>query len=87
MMRHHIRTMAKTTYQVFVERDGSFGVVLSQMGAMVRTATGFASKASAQDWISRDAPLENLDKPFRQRDPANSHAHWMRDEHKPGSRQ
>ena len=39
MMRHHFQTMAKTTYQVFVERDGNFGVMLSQMGAMVRTAT------------------------------------------------
>jgi hypothetical protein len=67
--------MAKTTYQVFVERDGSFGVVLSQMGALVRTATGFASKGSAQDWIARDAKLENADNPFRERDPAHPQAH------------
>ena len=40
-----------------VERDGSFGVALSQMGAMVRTATGFASKRSAQDWIAQDTQL------------------------------
>lgn len=62
--------MAKTNYQVFVERDGSFGVVLSQMGAMVRTARGFASKGSAQDWIARDTQLENASNPFRERDPA-----------------
>mgnify|MGYP001052654331 CR=1 FL=1 len=58
--------MAKTTYQVFVERDGSFGVELSQMGAMVRTATGFASKRSAQDWIAQDTQLHNVDNPFRE---------------------
>ena len=64
--------MAQTTYQVFVERDGSFGVALSQMGAMVRTATGFASKRSAQE---RDAKLENADNPIRERDPAHPQAH------------
>ena len=78
MMRHHFQTMAKTTYQVFVERDGNFGVMLSQMGAMVRTATGFASKASAQDWIARDAQLENADNPFRERDPGHPQAHMRR---------
>jgi len=67
--------MAQTTYQVFVERDGSFGVALSQMRAMVRTATGFASKRSVQDWIARDAKLENADNPFRERDPAHPQAH------------
>jgi hypothetical protein len=67
--------MAQTTYQVFVDRDGSFGVALSQMGAMVRTATGFASKHSAQDWIARDTQLENADNPFRERDPAHPQAH------------
>jgi hypothetical protein len=50
-----------------VERDG-FGVALSQMGAMVRTATGFASKRSAQDWIAQDTQLHNADNPFRERD-------------------
>ena len=68
--------MAQTTYQVFVERDGSFGVALSQMGAMVRTATGFASKRSAQDWIAQDTHLQNVDNPF------GEHA-----EHTPRSRQ
>jgi hypothetical protein len=67
--------MAQTTYQVFVERDGSFGVALSQIGVMVRTATGFASKRSAQDWIARDAKVENADNPFRERDPAHPQAH------------
>jgi hypothetical protein len=67
--------MVQTTYQVFVERDGSFGVALSQMGAMVRTATGFASKRSAQDWIARDTQLENADNPFREGDPARPEAH------------
>ena len=60
--------MAQTTYQVFVERDGSFGVALSQMGAMVRTATGFASKRSAHDWIAQNTQLEDFDNPFRERD-------------------
>ena len=67
--------MAPTTYQVFVERDGSFGVALSQMGAMVWTATGFASKRFAQDWIARDAKLENADNPFGERDPTHPQAH------------
>jgi hypothetical protein len=65
MMRHHIHQWPKQHNQVFVERDGSFGVVLSQMGAMVRTATGFASKITAQDWIARDTQLENADNPCR----------------------
>ena len=67
--------MAPTTYQVFVERDGSFGVALSQIGAIVRTATGFDSKRSAQDWIARDAKLENADNPFGERDPTHPQAH------------
>jgi hypothetical protein len=56
------------SYQVFVERDGNFSVVLDQMGALVRTATGFDSKASAQDWIARE---ENADNPLRKREPAH----------------
>jgi hypothetical protein len=73
--QYHTRPIAKTNYQVFVERDGSFGVVLSQMGAMVRTARGFASKDSAQDWIARDTQSENADNPFREGHPGNPPAH------------
>ena len=70
-----MRPMAHTTYQVFVERDGSFGVVLSLMGAIVRTARGFASKGSAEDWIARDTQSESADDPFRKRVPTNPQAH------------
>jgi hypothetical protein len=67
--------MVRTVYQVFVQPDGVYGVVLSQLGATVRTATGFASAADARAWIEQDTRLENADNPFRERDPANPQAH------------
>ncbi|HEY2617353.1 MAG TPA: hypothetical protein VGI78_08455 [Acetobacteraceae bacterium] len=73
--RGHVVTMVQTLYRVFVQQDGNFGVVLSQLGATVRTATGFAAMADAHAWIEQDARLENADNPFRERDPGNPQAH------------
>lgn len=73
--RGHMVPMVQTVYRVFVQQDGNFGVVLSQLGATVRTATGFAAVADAQAWIEQDTRLENADNPFRERDPKNPQAH------------
>jgi hypothetical protein len=67
--------MARTTYNVFVQQDGGYGVALSQLGAMVRTATGFATEADAREWVEQDRRLEGADNPFRERDPTMPHAH------------
>lgn len=67
--------MPRTTYQVFVQSDGNYGVALSQLGAMVRTATGFANVTDARGWIEDDVKLPNADNPFRERDLANPQGH------------
>jgi hypothetical protein len=67
--------MARTTYQIFVQRDGQYGVSLSQFGELVRTATGFASVIDAQAWIDEDTSLPNADNPFRERDPVAPQGH------------
>lgn len=67
--------MVRTIYQVFVQQDGGYGVVLSQLGATIRTATGFAAESDARAWIEQDTRLENADNPFRERDPASPQAH------------
>jgi hypothetical protein len=58
--------MTPADYHVFVQRDGNYGVALSQFGAMVRTATGFASHADARAWVGQDRLLEGVDDTFRQ---------------------
>jgi hypothetical protein len=50
--------MAQPIYNVFVRNDGSYGVALSELGAMVRTATGFAAEADAREWVAQDRLLE-----------------------------
>jgi hypothetical protein len=67
--------MAQTIYQIFVLRDGQYGVALSQLGELVRTATGFANVIHAQDWIDEDTSLPNADNPFRERDPVDPQRH------------
>jgi hypothetical protein len=57
--------MAQPTYHVFVRQDGSYGVALSQLGAMVRTATGFAAEAEAREWVERDRLLELRGNPIQ----------------------
>jgi hypothetical protein len=61
-----MQCMIHTNYQVFIQRDGSYGVALSQFGAMVRTATGFASHADARAWVGQDRLLESVANTFRQ---------------------
>jgi hypothetical protein len=53
--------MVRTNYQVFVQRDGAYGVALSQFGALVRTATGFSTEKDARAWILRDRLSEGAD--------------------------
>jgi hypothetical protein len=49
--------MAQPIYNIFVRKDGSYGVALSHLGAMVRTATGFAAEADAREWAEQDRQL------------------------------
>ena len=67
--------MAHMTYQVYKQRDGKYGVTLSQLGATVRTAPGFTSVIDAQAWVEADARLANADNPFRECDPADPQGH------------
>jgi hypothetical protein len=67
--------MAQTDYQVFIQRDGEYGIALSQLGAMVRTATGFSTEANARAWVAHDRQIEGADNPFRERDPSRPRAH------------
>lgn len=53
----HMQGMAQPIYNVFVRQDGSYGVALSQLGAMVRTTTGFAAESDAREWIEQDRLL------------------------------
>lgn len=70
-----MQPMALTFYRVFAQRDGRYGVALSQLGAMVRTATGFAAVAEAQAWIEHDRQMDDADNPFRECDPCDPQAH------------
>ena len=65
-----MQVMAQPIYNVFISRDGSYGVALSQLCAMVRTATGFAGEADAREWITRDMFLGVDDRPLKVPDPA-----------------
>jgi hypothetical protein len=67
--------MARTVYQVFVQRDGTYGVAISELGAMVRTATDFPNVTDAQIWIEADRKLEDADDPLREGEPANPRGH------------
>jgi hypothetical protein len=67
--------MARTTYSVFIQKDGGYGVALSQFGAMIRTATDFATESDARAWVEQDQRLEGADNPFRERNPVMPRAH------------
>ena len=67
--------MARTVYRVFVQRDGTYGVALSRLGAMVRTATDFPNVTDAQVWIEADRKLEHADNPLREGELANPRGH------------
>lgn len=67
--------MARTVYRVFVQRDGTYGVALSRLGAMVRTATDFPNVTDAQAWIEADRKLEHADNPFREGELTNPRGH------------
>jgi hypothetical protein len=68
--------MAQPIYNIFVRQDGSYGVALSQLGAMVRTATGFAAEADARVWIEHDRLLEQGGSLLRVLGPAMPSAYW-----------
>lgn len=72
-MPRHVPTMPRTTYDVFMQRDGNYGVALSQRGAMLRTAPGFGSEADARARVTRDQRMAAADNPAAVPDPAPSH--------------
>jgi hypothetical protein len=49
--------MPSLAYHVFVHRNGTYGVSLSQSGVIVRTESNFHSEAEAKTWIERDSRL------------------------------
>jgi hypothetical protein len=67
--------MAQPIYNVFLRHDGSYGVALSQLGAMVRTATGFAAAAEAREWIEKDRLLGLDDRSLQVAEPAMPRAY------------
>ena len=71
VMRGHVQRMLSMRYQVFVQHDGSYGVVLSQIGAIVRTAIGFANRSDAQSWAVREIGSDNADYLFQKSDRPN----------------
>jgi hypothetical protein len=54
----HMQGMAQPIYNVFVHKDGSYGAALTQLGAMIRTASGFAAEADAREWVEQDRLME-----------------------------
>jgi hypothetical protein len=54
----HMHTMAHVIYDVFVQRDGNYGVALSLRGAMVRSRSDFASESDARGWVAQEQRLE-----------------------------
>lgn len=67
--------MIQSTYHVFVQQDGKYGIALSQCGVIIRTATDFANVADTRVWIEHDKDLTDADNSLRERDPANPQAH------------
>jgi hypothetical protein len=59
--------MTPPIYHVFVQRNGKFGVSLSQSGVIIRTESVFHSQAEAKTWIelesglTRDLPRQQTD--------------------------
>lgn len=49
--------MTPPIYHVFVQRNGKFGVSLSQGGVIIRTESTFQSAAEAKTWIELDGSL------------------------------
>lgn len=47
--------MRPSTYHVFVQRNGWYGVSLSQDGVIIRTESTFRSEAEAITWIESDS--------------------------------
>jgi hypothetical protein len=58
-----IYNVPQPIYNVFVQPDGGYGVALSQLGAMLRTTTGFAAESDAREWIEQDRLLERRGSP------------------------
>jgi hypothetical protein len=69
-MPRHMYTMANVIYDVFVQRDGNYGVALSLRGAMVRTTPDFASESDARAWVAQDQRLERTRNTERELDAA-----------------
>jgi hypothetical protein len=65
-----MQDMAQSTYNVFVQEDGRYGAVFSELGAIVRSATGFATELGARMWVEQHKRLEWVNDALRERDPA-----------------
>ena len=50
--------MVQTTYHVFLQQDGRYGIALSRFGRIGHVATGFAAQSETQAWIEADRQLE-----------------------------
>jgi hypothetical protein len=64
--RRHVRTMAGTTYTIFRQHDGNYGVPLGQYGPAVRTATCFKAKTGARASVAQAAELESAADTFQE---------------------
>jgi hypothetical protein len=74
-MPRHICAMAQSTYDVFIQHNGNYGVALSVRGAMVRTMPDFASESDARAWVARDQRPKGSDIPSAKHKPSMPHAH------------
>jgi hypothetical protein len=57
--------MADADYRVIKQDDDSFAVEVSRTGALTQTASGFASEAEADAWITQDKRFCEAADPFR----------------------
>ena len=57
--------MAEANYRVIQRDDNSFAVLVTRIGVLPQTATGFASETEAGAWIAQDKRLWEAADPFR----------------------
>lgn len=70
LMRRHMQDMRQSNYNVFVRTDGSYGAVVTELGAIVRSATGFATELGARTWVEQHKRLEWVNDALSERYPA-----------------
>jgi hypothetical protein len=65
-----MQDMTQSNYNVFVRTDGSYGAAVSELGAIVRYATGFATELGARTWVEQHKRLEWVNDVLSERDHA-----------------